>query len=816
MKRQTLLTITLLLSLFLSAIPARAASLTPEVTMDVKKSADTRATFNTTLEDIINTLPDGSHDASAGNQNQFSCLAEGWASDPDDRSIDLNVRILSDDEEVAQVVADVFRQDLADVGVCPDGTCSFRVDLWGLISPDTDHLITVQAQDAQTGEWSNIGDTPKTLNCSEVNVLPEGSHDFSEGTQNQFSCRAEGWTADPNDRNIDLAVRILSDGVEVAQTTADVFRPDLEDAGVCPGGTCSFVVDLWDLISRDTDHAITVQAQDAQTGEWSNVFNTPKTLNCFEAQAQTFIVNSTADSGDVIPGNGICDASTPGECTLRAAIMESNANPGADTINFNLPGSGPHTISPSYELDFISDPVIIDGTTQPGFSGTPIIELDGSGAGPDAHGLFIYAGSSTVRGLVINRFARTGIELEVNGGNVVQGNYIGTDVTGTLALGNGDYDGLLILTPNNTIGGTTLADRNIISGNKGQGLRMQGSEASGNIVQGNFIGVDSTGTVALGNGTECCHSGIVMHLGASNNLIGGSVPGAGNVISGNTADGITIADAGTVGNIIAGNFIGTDVTGTQDIGNTFDGVVMTDGTSDNLIGGTDVGAGNVLSGNGANGVAIYQVGTTGNLVQGNHIGTDVTGSLMLNNSGHGVAIAAGASNNLIGGTAPAAGNAILFNNASGVLLGSDAGTGNAILSNSIHANGDLGIDLGEDGVTLNDLFDMDGGSNNLQNFPFVTDVRNKGKGITIQGILVSAGNTTFQIQFFSDDACDPSGYGEGQTYLGSAWVTTPPVGRAQFKVTLQAPLANGTFVTATATDPANNTSEFSQCVRVSP
>jgi CSLREA domain-containing protein len=701
MKRQTLLTLTLLLSLFLAAIPARAASLTREVTMDLKKSAHTPTTFNTTLEDIINSLPEGHHDTYAGVQSPFFCRAEGWAADPDDRAVDLNIRVFSDGVEIVQTIADTYRQDLADAGVCQDGTCSFSLNLWDLITPDTDHLILVQAQDAQTGEWATLYDTPKTLNC-------------------------------------------------------------------------------------------------------------------FTPQAAALVVNSTADSADANPGDHVCETFMPGECTLRAAIQEANASPGADTINFDIPGAGPYTISPFYELDPISDPVTIDGTTQPSFAGTPIIELEGSNAGPDAHGLFIYAGSSTVRGLVINRFTHTGIEIEVNGGNVIQGNYIGTDVTGTLALGNGDYDGLLILTPNNTIGGTTLAARNIISGNKGQGIRMQGSEASGNIVQGNFIGVDSTGTAALGNGTDCCHSGIVMHLGASNNLIGGSVPGAGNVISGNTADGVTIADAGTTGNIVAGNFIGTDVTGTQDVGNAFDGVVMVDGTSENLIGGTEAGAGNVLSGNGANGVAIYQVGTMGNLVQGNHIGSDVTGTLALNNSGHGVAIAAGASNNLIGGTSSGAGNTIVFNNASGVLLGGDAGTGNASLSNSIHSNGDLGIDLGEDGVTLNDLFDTDGGSNNLQNFPFITDVRSKGKGLTIQGILVSAGNTTFQIQFFSNDSCDPSGYGEGQTYLGSAWVTTPPVGRAQFKITLQAPLPNGSFITATATDPVNNTSEFSQCVQASP
>jgi hypothetical protein len=315
MKRQTAFIIIIVFSLLVtSTMPASASTFTVNSTVDARTSASIHQIIN--LADILNTLPDGSHDGNAGDQNQFSCLAEGWATDPDDRSIDLNVRILSDDGEVAQLVADVFRQDLADVGVCPDGTCSFSVNLWGLISPDTDHLITVQAQDAQTGEWANIGDTPKTLNCSEVNVLPEGFHDFAEGTQNPFFCVAEGWAADPNDRNTDLNVRILSDGVEVAQTVAGTFRQDLDNAGVCTVGTCSFSVNLSSLISLDIDHSIAVQAQDAQSGEWVDLSNTPKTLNCIDPGAQPIVWdgfgngnNGSVDSLEFFKGYLYADAS---------------------------------------------------------------------------------------------------------------------------------------------------------------------------------------------------------------------------------------------------------------------------------------------------------------------------------------------------------------------------------------------------------------------------------------------------------------------------------------------------------------------------
>ena len=201
-------------------------------------------------------------------------------------------------------------------------------------------------------------------------------------------------------------------------------------------------------------------------------------------------------------------------------------------------------------------------------------------------------------------------------------------------------------------------------------------------------------------------------------------------------------------------------------------------------------------------------------MQGNYIGTDVTGTLPLGNSDNGVIIATGAMDNRIGGTANGAGNVIAFNSVNGIVLTGDAGTGNAISSNSIHSNSDLGIDLGWDGVTLHDRFDLDSGANDLQNPPILTMVKNTGKGTVVQGVLVSSPNTTFRLEFFSSEACDPSGYGEGQTSLGSAQVRTNNIGRANIRITLPTSLAVGSFVTATATDPANNTSEFSQCVLI--
>ncbi|HEX9332829.1 MAG TPA: hypothetical protein VF896_13125, partial [Anaerolineales bacterium] len=188
--------------------------------------------------------------------------------------------------------------------------------------------------------------------------------------------------------------------------------------------------------------------------------------------------------------------------------------------------------------------------------------------------------------------------------------------------------------------------------------------------------------------------------------------------------------------------------------------------------------------------------------------------LALGNSGNGIGIDGDPTNNTIGGTASGASNTIAFNGANGVLLTANTGTGNTISSNSIFANGGLGIDLGDDGVTPIDLFDADGGPNNLQNFPVITMVKSTSKGTVIQGVLISSANTTFRLEFFSNNACDPSGYGEGQTFLGFVQVKTNITGHTNFKITLPASLAAGNSVTATATDPANNTSEFSQCMQV--
>ncbi len=502
------------------------------------------------------------------------------------------------------------------------------------------------------------------------------------------------------------------------------------------------------------------------------------------APASTFAVTNVNDSG---------------LGSLRQAILDANAHSGADEIVFNIPGAGPHTIIPSTALPIISDPITIAGSTQPGFTGTPIIELNGSQAGTDVDGLKITAGSSVVSGLVINRFSGDGIELGGVGGNVVEGNYIGTDLTGTVGRGNA-VRGLNIASSNNTIGGTISAARNVVSGNDNTGI-FSTSGATGNLVQGNFIGTNAAGTGAIGNGTGVATEG--QSGNSASNTIGGTAPGARNIISGNHGPGISLGGTLT-GHLVQGNFIGTDVTGTVALGNASHGVIINFGSANNTIGGTLPGARNLISGNGGNGVrSDYHP----NAVLGNFIGTQVDGVSPLGNGSNGVLINFTV-DNVIGGSASGAGNIIAFNGGAGVLA---VGVSNPISSNAVFANSGLGIDLDGDGVTPNDLCDGDSGANNRQNFPVITSSSSSGGSTTIQGTLDSAANMTFRIEFFTTSAADPSGFGEGEKFIGSAMATTDGVCQASFATALPIAVPSGSFITATVTDPSGNTSEFAQC-----
>lgn len=400
-------------------------------------------------------------------------------------------------------------------------------------------------------------------------------------------------------------------------------------------------------------------------------------------------------------------------------------------------------------------------------------------------------------------------------GNIVQGNYIGTDVTGTVDLGN--TFGVVLFAPGNTIGGTAAGAGNVISGNeRGMDILFAGT---GNLIQGNLIGTNAAGTAALANTL----SGILCM--GSNNTIGGTAAGARNIISGNGLHGIEITNTGgppgpPSGNQVLGNYIGTDITGAIDIGNGQDGVHIT-GSSSNAIGGASIAARNVISGNNGHGVHINTTfgASNGNTVQGNFIGLQANGTTALPNSQSGVLITGNGSpiNNVIGGAAAGAGNVIAHNGAGGVVINTstfDPATGNAVLSNSIFSNMGLGIDLGNAGVTPNDSGDADAGANNLQNFPVLTSATSSGGNTSILGVLHSTPSAAFRIEFFLNTGCDPSGNGEGAIFIGSINTSTDASGISSFNANLPVSIPSGNVVTATATDSSNNSSEFSRCVIV--
>ncbi|MDB5320631.1 MAG: alkaline phosphatase [Phycisphaerales bacterium] len=440
----------------------------------------------------------------------------------------------------------------------------------------------------------------------------------------------------------------------------------------------------------------------------------------------------------------VTNTNARGAGSLYAAIANAGVNPGLDVVSFNLPGTGIHRISidPQQQLPvWGSYDLTIDATTQPGYAGTPIVELVGTaGSTGGGTGLAFNSGSAVIiRGLAIGGF---GIGIDMGATGRIEANYIGLAADGS-PLPNGTG---VQLQSGIVIGGTLAQARNVISGNVVAGL-VTPIGIGHNVIQGNYIGTNPAGNAAVPNG-----AGIVFTSGGS--TIGGSVAAARNVISGNAGAGIQF-------------------------------VVNPNAKVDGLL---------------------------PNYVQGNFIGVAADGSTPLGNGGDGI-IANGPAS-FIGGIQPREGNIIANNGGNGITVAIDPakpGTGqkNSIRGNSIYANGKLGIDLGNDGVTTNDSQDADAGTNALQNFPLIVSASSDGASSLVSGTFNSTANAAFTLDFYSSPLADPSGYGEGKTYLGSAVVTTDAAGNATFTTSLPVASVPGQVIAATATAADGSTSEFS-------
>ena len=526
-----------------------------------------------------------------------------------------------------------------------------------------------------------------------------------------------------------------------------------------------------------------------------------------------YIVTNTADSG---------------AGSLRQAVLDANASAGLDTITFAIgsPGSQ-QTIQPTSALPSISDPVLIDGWSQggAGYTSSPLIEINGGLTG--SYGLRITAGSSTVRGLAINGFG-SGVILLTAGDNWVYGNTIGVNLAGNTAVPNNIGVSISTSSSNNIIGtnGDGVDDHlegNLISGNGDYAIQFAQAGISSNVVAGNKIGVDISGTVAIPNGTNS-NSRCGIYLGGTGNRIGTNSDGISdtlerNLISGNNGCGIAQniqSDPAAAPNIIAGNYIGTDVTGLAALPNTGSGLSSSTGPNFNLI-----IRNNVISGNSGGGIMIS--GLNQSVITGNYIGLGADGLTPLNNgsltyTGSVYGIFLSGNNNQIGGLGPGEGNIIANQTApgafraDGIALGATAQR-NPIRGNNIYNNKELGIDLNDDNIANpNDAGDSDTGANSLQNYPTISFAQSYANGETvITGTLNSQASTLYSLDFYYSTAADDSGYGEGEVYLGSGQVATEASGWITFTLGLNSvAIPGGRYVTATATDPDGNTSEFSE------
>ncbi len=629
--------------------------------------------------------------------------------------------------------------------------------------------------------------------------------------------------------------------------------------------------------------------------------------------ARSFVVDDPGDDHDASTSDGKC-LTAAGKCTLYAAIEETNRDSSLAQITFSV-----GAVNLTSGLPPAQQPVTIDGTSM------GRVQVNGESAG-----LSIQGGNSVVRGLSIRTISlalrilepRANSRLEgnyiglasdgsttlpasgyrvsvtsvdntvggttaaarnvISGGtrgvhisssiggedNRIEGNFIGTDATGSQAVPNQQYGVSLEEASSNVIGGTAAGAGNLISGNGLDGVRLTGSSCTANLVQGNTIGLDHQGHSVLSN-----QGGVSSSNQASGTTIGGTTAAAGNLISGNQREGVSLG-GGTHDILVQGNVIGTDAVGGQDLGNQFNGVRCA-GVTAVTVGGTVAGAGNLISGNDWTGVAVLSE-SAGVRVQGNRIGTDAAGTSAIPNGtpgsssyGDGVWIqtsddttiggAEGGAGNLISGNVsdgidlgtPSAApdpkgtridgnrigvaadgsspmpngrhgvaafsknvtvgleapNIVGHNTRAGVAIGGAKSDRLTVRRNQIFDNGWLGIDVGGNGsVEQNDPAEEFA---NGQNYPVLTAV----DGGTLSGTLQSQPGVAFVVDVYANAACDPSGHGEGQVHLGETTATTDGSGLASFSFGIGG--ASG-YLTATATHPEGSTSEFSACLAVEP
>ncbi len=555
-------------------------------------------------------------------------------------------------------------------------------------------------------------------------------------SQRRFTVKAptaipESWTVRYLVNDVDVTSVIQGLGYETELLAAD-------------GGTQSLFVEVTAGPEVASEEVLSLVLQVFKTVDDS----TPKDAVVLSTSASRLIVNSTGDQPDPYLGDGVPDVDlvTAGiQTTLRAALQNAELRPGSDEITFDFPESVVATIQINTALPDLTQPIVIDGRSQ---ADNRVVLLGNGGNFP---GLSVLGGDSLIAGLVVSGFGAGGIVIDSDN-NVIEGNFIGTDRDGMVAVSNGAA-GISIVNGNgNRIGGASPEQGNVISGNLAHGVFL--SDAEQNVIAGNIIGLGADGVAQLGNSG----AGVFLDF-ASANLIGFSVDhpdSAGNVIGNNALSGIHLQAASDL-NVIHGNLIGVGVDGETPAGNLGDGIRIESGLR-NIIG------------------LIPNLATV--VEEANKIAF---------NEGAGIAILAAASG------AP--------------------NTNNSISGNSIYANNGLGIDLNADGRSLNLSGNSTTGANGLRNAPVISLLEEDGFFVQVSGSLHGVADTTFIVEFFysnPDDATRIEHGNQGQAFVHSIEVTTDASGVVHFQAVI--PVAREgehTLITATARDDQGNTSEFS-------
>ncbi|MGI9107234.1 MAG: beta strand repeat-containing protein [Pyrinomonadaceae bacterium] len=649
-----------------------------------------------------------------------------------------------------------------------------------------------------------------------------------------FKFKVNDGTTDSAEATVSITVTAIDDTAYVVNTTAD------PGTGGCDATECTLREAITAANADAGAETITFQIPDTDTGCISGVctisptsqlptITEAVTIDGYTQPGATANTNATGALNTVLkielngasaPGTVGLDI-TAGDSTVSGLIINGFTSgrgiqlTGASATNNVVAGNyvGTNAAGTSAVANFIG--IIISSGAANNRIGT-----NGDGTA-DAEERNLVSGNNN--GILIQNTGTTG--------NIVAGNFVGTNAAGTSAVANGNGIYTLFGATNNRIGtdgnGTAdAAERNVVSGNSGNGIRIESAGTTGNIVAGNFVGTNAAGTGAVANG-----NGILILAGAANNRVGTDGNGTGdeaerNLVSGNSDLGILIQNAGTSGNTIAGNYVGTNAAGTAALANRF-GILVLSGAANNRIGtnadGTnDAAERNLASGNTSSGIFLQNSGTNGNTVAGNYVGTNVNGMTAIPNGCYGVAVTAGASNNTIGGLTAAARNVASGNKSGGIELQDTGTTGNAVQGNYVGVAADGTTPLGnttgpcdagdgiivEEGASGNTIGGTTAGAGNLVAY-------NSGTGILMYASSATVG-TTVSNRFLGNSVFSNSALGIDLGGASSANGVTPNdagdadtgVNRLQNFPVLASAVKSGATTTVTGTLNSNANSTF--------